>query len=456
MLRSDDFQLTLATGLDAPTSVAAYLAALNAALRNKPARVIGEVGAIKIASSGHAYFSLRDADNDSVLQCVVWRSRYALYGVELRDGMQIVVSGTPEVYAPRGSLSFIVESLELVGEGALWKRYQELKQKLTLEGAFADERKRPLPEYIENVGVITSAQGAVIHDFLNNLGQFGFKIHFVDARVEGPRAAPDFIAGLRALRRRPLDAVVIMRGGGSLESLAGFDNELLVREIVGFPAPVIAGIGHHKDVPLAALAADRAVSTPTAVTQLLNAPYQRAGHEIARHEDAISGRYRSFLEGIGQNLDWSEGKIYDRFERSLEAHGREFEIMTERGQSRLESIFAGYDEVVRRLASGVGRTGRAVAAAEQTAAGLGARSAALYARVLVRAEAYFWQSEHLVRAHDPERRLRQGYSIVWKNGRVVKSAADVAPEDLIDIQTNDGSIAGNVIGVSRRQNLSPK
>ena len=124
--------------------------------------------------------------------------------------------------------------------------------------------------------MITSKQGAVIHDFLNNIGKFGFDIKMIDSRVEGQGAVEDLLAAIQTFRKKDIDVLVIIRGGGSMESLMPFNNELLVREVVGFPVPVLVGIGHDKDMPLVALAADRSESTPTAVANLLNESWERA------------------------------------------------------------------------------------------------------------------------------------------------------------------------------------
>jgi len=201
-----------------------------------------------MSSRGHVYFSLKDEKDGALINCIIWKSRYAVYGVELKEGVKIIASGYPEIYAPSGRISFIAETIELAGEGALKKAYEKLKKKLAAEGLFEEERKRPLPKYPEKIGVVTSRQGAVLADFLNNLGKFGFKIKMIDSRVEGQLAVADLLLSIKSFQKQDIDALVIIRGGGSLESHLAFNNEMLVRAIADFPVPVIAGIGHHTRV----------------------------------------------------------------------------------------------------------------------------------------------------------------------------------------------------------------
>jgi exodeoxyribonuclease VII large subunit len=184
--------------------------------------------------------------------------------------MEVIVEGTPSIYIPNGRFNFGVNTIELVGEGALKMAYDKLKKKLDSEGLFDIERKKLIPELPERIGLITSETGAVIHDFLTNIGKYGFKIKFFNSRVEGQLAIKDLLSAIEYFEDKDIDVLVIIRGGGSLESLQAFNNEVLIRKIADFEKPVICGIGHDKDVPLCALVADLLVSTPTAVTTVLN------------------------------------------------------------------------------------------------------------------------------------------------------------------------------------------
>jgi exodeoxyribonuclease VII large subunit len=277
-------------------SISEFVAFLNADLKWMKARIVGEVGEAKAGPTGHMYFTLKDEKDNSMLNCIMWSSKYRLFGITLEPGKKIVASGNPEVYSQNGRLSFVCDTIELAGEGDIKKQYDELKKKLEKEGVFASENKRPIPKYPHKIGIITSKQGAVIHDFLNNIGKFGFDIKMIDSRVEGQGAVEDLLASIQTFRKKDIDVLVIIRGGGSMESLMPFNNELLVREIIGFPVPVIVGIGHDKDVPLVALAADRSESTPTAVANLLNESWNQALLLLERYERDILNRYSAILK----------------------------------------------------------------------------------------------------------------------------------------------------------------
>jgi len=283
-------------------SVSEYIGYLNKGLREFAARIIGEVSEVKVGPSGHVYFSLKDEGDGGIINCIIWRSRYHLYGIELKEGLKIIAAGYPEIYPPSGRISFLAEVIEHVGEGRLKKEYEMLKKKLSQEGLFSEERKRPLPIYPQKIGLITSLKGAVIADFSNNLGKFGFKVKIIDSRVEGQAAVSDLLSSIKTFKKEDIEVLVIMRGGGSLESMLAFNNELLVREVVDFPVPVIAAIGHHKDAPLVALAADLAVSTPSIAATALSESWKRTSLFLERYERNIIGDYENGLNNVKINL----------------------------------------------------------------------------------------------------------------------------------------------------------
>ena len=178
-----------------PYTVSGYLDLLNRELRKREARVQGEISSLDIRDN-YLFFSLKDKDDESLLSCFMWMNNYKLCGVSFEEGLEIVVEGFPEVYKPNGRLSFRVSSAELVGEGALKRAYEQLKKKLEDEGLFLPERKKPIPEFVQRIGLITSETGAVIHDFLNNLGQYGYQIKFFSSRVEGQAAIKDLLSAI--------------------------------------------------------------------------------------------------------------------------------------------------------------------------------------------------------------------------------------------------------------------
>jgi len=278
-------------------TISEYIDLVNEGLKEFSVKIIGEVGKIIIDSTkGHAYFAMRDEKDQSVIDCAMWASKYRLYGVKLEDGMKIIAYGCPDIYKKTGRLKFICETMEPAGEGELKKKYEELKKKLAQEGLFEPSRKRPVPKYAQKIGIITSKQGAVLSDFLSNIGHHRLIIKLIDSRVEGAEAIEELIASVKTFRKQDIEVLVIMRGGGSFESLQAFNNELLVREVANFPVPVIAAIGHDKDVPLISLVADVEVSTPSIATVKLNESWNNAKMYLDKFTGDIMGGFENVLE----------------------------------------------------------------------------------------------------------------------------------------------------------------
>ncbi|MFA5987795.1 MAG: exodeoxyribonuclease VII large subunit, partial [Candidatus Paceibacterota bacterium] len=249
-------------------SVSNFLDAVNLVLATGSPVVFGEVAEFK-ASEKWVSFSLRDKDDGATLKCAMSIWDFRRLGVQLEDGMEIKVSGRPRVTKKYGSLSFWVSSIEPLGQGSLKKAYDLLVKKMQADGLFA--RKRDLPKIIYSVGIITSKTGAVIHDFLKNLEGHNINLFLYDSRVEGQDAPEDLVSGLRFFNeRKPVDIIVLIRGGGGLESMQAFNNENVCREIFASKIPVLCGIGHDVDVPIACMVADLSVSTPTAAAHVIN------------------------------------------------------------------------------------------------------------------------------------------------------------------------------------------
>src|SRR3989344_1373015 len=300
-----------------PYTIGAYLNFLNGEFKRYKARVMGEISSLDIRDT-YLFFSLKDKNGEGLLSCFMWRRNYDIAGVDLEVGMEIIVDGHPEIYAPSGWFNFRVSMVELVGEGALKKAYEELKKKLEREGLFVAEKKKQIPEFPQRIGLITSESGAVIHDFLNNIGKYGYHIIFVNSRGEGQLAVRSLLSAIKYFENKDIDALVIIRGGGSLESLQAFNNEALVRKIAGFGAPVICGIGHDKDIPLASLAADIAVSTPTAVTTILNRSWEKVVNDILSSGKDMLYKYQSALGEAVRDVDSFSPDLIRVLESELE------------------------------------------------------------------------------------------------------------------------------------------
>jgi len=392
-------------------SVSEFITLLNIGLNKSQVKMIGEVSEAKINSSGHVYFVLKDKKDGSVINCAIWKHRYAIYGIKLKEGMEIIVFGHPNIHKTYG-FSFIVETVELAGEGALKKEYERLKKKLTEEGLFAEERKRLIPKYCRKVGLITSKQGAALGDFLSNLGKYGFQIKMIDSRVEGQEAVTELLRSIKTFRNQDIDVLAIIRGGGSAESLEVFNNELLVREVAKFPVPVIAGIGHDKDEPLVALAADASESTPTAVANLLNESWEEALLRLERYERGILGYFEEIFEK------------YRSAERSLMISFGNF-------KNALLNVKMNLRNSVNKSFSG-------------------------FKSLLSKINQQLEHAEKVVNLNNPERQLMLGYSIARCHGRIIRTVKNTRIGDNIDIQVTDGKINSEVKNIWQKKNQTQK
>ena len=381
-------------------TISEFVQFLNEDLKWMKTKIVGEVGEAKAGPTGHMYFTLKDEKDGAMLNCIMWSSKYRMFGITLEPGKKIVAFGCPSIYAPAGKLSFIADTIELAGEGDIKKQYDELKLKLTNEGLFNVENKRLLPQYPHKIGVITSKNGAVIHDFINNIGRFGFDIKMIDSRVEGAEAVADLLGAIKTFRKKDIDVLVIIRGGGSMESLQCFNNEMLVREIVGFPVPVIAGIGHDKDVPLAAMAADVMVSTPTAAANLLNKSWNEALLLLERYERDILGRYEIIIRKYVE--------IENRIKLSLQKF-----------RNSIISLRVKVDSYANKYSFS-------------------------FNSLLIRINERLMNTEKIIAMNNPERQLKLGYSIATINGKIVRKKNDAKIGENLEVKVFDGTINSEI------------
>jgi len=265
--------------------------------------VKGEVSNLRFHSSGHIYFSLKDAG--AQLSAVMFRAQAAKQTLKLRDGLQVVAYGDVSVYEPQGKYQLVVRTLVAEGIGALQREYEALKRRLSAEGLFAPERKKPIPPMPWTVGFITSPTGAAVHDFMRILIRRGWRgrVVVLPARVQGEGAAAEMVEMLRLAETLGIfDLIVIGRGGGSIEDLWAFNEEPLVRAVAACGVPTISAVGHEIDFTLCDFAADRRAETPSAAAELISSEFVRLAErtESARKaaENALSGAMERARERV--------------------------------------------------------------------------------------------------------------------------------------------------------------
>lgn len=404
-------------------SVSQFLDGLNVELSGMAARVQGEVSSVDFRERV-VYFTIKDSKDESTLNCLIFRYQYEVSGVQIAAGDEIIVEGVPEIYKPSGRLSMKVGIIELFGEGALKKAYEALKVKLEQEGLFALERKRSLPEFPETIALITSEQGAAIGDFTMNLGAQGFKVHFYPTSVEGKKAVFEIIKAVKYFNQHfeKYDVLVIMRGGGSLESLQAFNNEALVREIASSKIPTLLGVGHEKDVTLAAMVADRMVSTPTATAKELRLHFDEARQLVRHFEVHLPTLFHQKLSDV-------RGVLASDSEALL-GHLHNFrELVATLRQHLVEKLFLIQAAIEQKIE--FFRQGK-----KSLENGFGA--------ILERTVQQIKHSSERLQQYDPTRVLKLGYSLVRKGTVVVKNISDMKIGDILSIQLSRGKLRTKV------------
>ncbi len=299
-------------------------------------RVRGEISRPSFPASGHCYFRLKD--ENAVIDSVCWRGTVNRLSVRPEDGLEVIATGRMTTYAGKSSYQIVVEQLEVAGEGALLKLLEERKRKLAAEGLFAEERKKPLPRLPAVIGVVTSPTGAVIRDILHRLrDRFPRHVLVWPVAVQGDRAAGEIAAaieGFNALPREggPLprpDLLIVARGGGSLEDLWAFNEEIVVRAAAASEIPLISAVGHETDTTLIDFAADRRAPTPTAAAEIAvpvrgellelvgtfaNRLLQAGRRGLAQRVDTLEGLGRGLIHP-GRLLEEKSQRLDDLSER---------------------------------------------------------------------------------------------------------------------------------------------
>ncbi len=272
----------------------------------------GEITNLRNQSSGHLYFTLKDAG--AQLSCVMFRSEAVTARAWLADGRKVVLRGHLTVYEPRGQYQLRVTAAELQGVGALQLAFEQLKQRLATEGLFAPERKRPLPRFPQRIGLVTSAAGAAIRDVLHAVQRRNpaLEIVLVPCRVQGAGAAAEIAAAIRLLnefhrtaaggRAGALDLILVTRGGGSLEDLWAFNEEEVARAIFESVLPVVSAVGHEIDFTISDFVADLRAATPSAAAELITEGVFASREFVATAAETLAGRVRQQLERTAEDL----------------------------------------------------------------------------------------------------------------------------------------------------------
>lgn len=270
--------------------------------------VEGEISNLTQHGSGHWYLTLKD--DSAQIRCAMFRNRNMSVRFRPANGMQVTVRGKVSLYEGRGDYQLILDSMNEAGAGALQRAFEVLKQKLAAEGLFDAERKQPIPPHCRHVAVITSPSGAVIRDILSVFNRRfpGMQVTVLPVAVQGPEAPAAIVKALQTVAARQaelgFDAVIIARGGGSLEDLQAFNNEAVARAIHQCPLPTVSAIGHETDVTIADFVADMRAPTPTAAAELLSPDQRALMQQLKQYEQNLQRQMQLRLSQYRQRLEW--------------------------------------------------------------------------------------------------------------------------------------------------------
>ena len=404
----------------------------------------------------HQYFSLKD--DHAVIQATIWSGIYQKLGFDLEEGMKINVIGRVQVYEPSGSYSIIIEKAEPDGVGALAIQFEQLKKKLTEEGLFQERFKQPLPQFSKRIGVVTSRSGAVIRDIITTVSRRfpGVDILLYPTKVQGEGSAEEIARNIaRANQLDDLDLLIIGRGGGSIEDLWAFNEEIVVRAIFESRLPVISSVGHETDVTLADFVADRRAATPTAAAELAT-PVTKLDvlAHLQNQEKRMATAVRNVLSKKQESLKkCSQSVIFRQPERLYDSYLQRLDQLQLRLKQSLRTRISDNKQLVQA------RTHRLVQLSPVTKIQryqdrLGQLDKLLRSQMALVYDAKVAEVKRLSEALlmlDTSRIVARGYAIVKKEESVVDSVESLKKKDQVTLLMRDGRVELEVKDVKTKE-----
>ena len=417
--------------------------------------VSGELSNTLRAASGHWYFSLKD--QNAQVRCVMFRNKAALLGFAPENGMQVEVRALPSLYEARGEFQLGVESLRRAGLGALFEAFERLKAKLLGEGLFDEQRKKPLPAFPRILGIITSPQAAALRDVLSTLKRRAPMIEVIlyPTSVQGAQAAREITTAINtAAARNECDALILCRGGGSIEDLWPFNEESVARAIAACPITIVSGVGHETDFTIADFVADRRAPTPTAAAEMLSPNCVDLIAELVARRSALQRCMARLGERAMQRIDHARRGLISPIERLA----RERERLAVAGGMLKRNWQTALQVRHWRLTHAM----QSLRAKRPDVAALMVQHAHLTTQLQQARQRRFESIAHqMAQARDalellhPQRILERGYSIVESApGQIVRRAEQAPPGSALTIQLAQGRVAVSVDEVLKDQSIA--
>jgi exodeoxyribonuclease VII large subunit len=416
--------------------------------------VEGEISNFRPASSGHVYFTLKDAD--AQLPIVLFRRQAMLLRFRPEDGLHVLVRGRVSVYEQRGQMQLIAETMEPVGAGSLQLAFEQLKQRLKAEGLFDPARKRPLPAFPRTVGIVTSPTGAVIRDFLNIVSRrhSGLNVLLFPVSVQGDSAPAEIESALVQLNAASLadsglvDVIVLARGGGSLEDLAAFNSERVARAIAASRLPVVSAIGHETDFTIADFAADLRAPTASAAAELITEAQHKIAERLAHQSNRLDRAVRFQLLQARQRLTrLPVSRAESRISTLLHRQAQRLDDLSFRLESALSSQLRQRQLHSAGLTAAVLRHDprQALAQARERLSACRTRLHHSTERLLHTSAATLSALDARLHSLSPLAVLDRGYALVLTaEGSLIRSTAQLTPGDRLTTRLADGAFISRV------------
>ncbi len=415
--------------------------------------VEGELSNCRLWNTGHLYFTLKDAS--AQIKGVIFRSALRYLKFKPEDGLKVVARGRVSVYEPKGEYQLVCEHLEPQGYGALQLAFEQLKARLQEEGLFDAARKRPLPDLPRKIGVVTSLDGAAIRDILNVLGRRHSTAHIVvrAARVQGEGASVEIARGLRALGRVDgVDVIIVGRGGGSIEDLWSFNEEIVARAIALCPVPVISAVGHETDVTIADFVADLRAPTPSAAAEMVIAAKVEFGARIDRLSERLRAAASGRVQILSRRVHILAGRpAFAGYPGRLANRGRHAAELTHALARAGRLLVLGRERQLQHLRRRLETCdlGRRMADIRTRLATADGHLVAAMSRRLHRADARVRECAGRLDSLSPLAVLGRGYAVCWNADRtqVVRDAAHSAAGNRVRVTLARGELDCEVRGV---------
>jgi exodeoxyribonuclease VII large subunit len=408
--------------------------------------VEGEISNLAKPSSGHWYFSLKD--DKAQIRCAMFKGKNAAVRFKPKDGDMVRLRARVTFYGPRGDCQLSVEGMESAGEGALQQAFERLKNSLQAEGLFAPEHKKPLPTKPERVAIITSPVGAAVRDMI-----IAFRRRFplteltiLPSLVQGQDAAKNILRQLqRADGSGHFDAIILGRGGGSLEDLWSFNDETLARAIFAAQTPIVSAVGHETDFTIADFVADVRAATPTAAAELLSPDRTQLIRQIEQQEKQLVRRMSRILEQSQQQLDFMIKRIRHPTER-IEQQQNQLEQLKRRLQQGMQRKVLEQQTQTANLSHRLERNSptRRIDQDRQKLKDIDARLARALNSTLANKQTAFARIIDKLNLVSPLNTLARGYAIASKDEQVIRSVKDVKAGDSISVRVQDGVLSCDV------------